>query len=98
MRLRPILQKARSTGKFTDAFDIKDFLKTCGFKSNVHVGVDPESFTDKMTVEWYIGQGIYMLEENKLYGMNSWFNTIEKFVPEGYEVQTSYFKEDLFVL
>ena len=97
MRLRPILQKARDTGKFEDAFDMKDFLKSCGFKSGVHVGTDPDSFTgDQMVVEWFVGQGISMLEENQLYGMNSWFNFIEKFIPESYEIQTNYFDEELF--
>ena len=95
MKLRPILIKAR-TGKFEDAFDAKDFLKSCGFKSFVHVGKDADTFTDKETVEWFIGQGISMLENNELWGMNSWFNCIEKFIPEDYEIQTDYFDEELF--
>lgn len=97
MKLRPILMKAR-TGKFEDAFDMKDFLKSCGFRSNVHVGLDPKAYTEQITVEWYIGQGIHMLEENALFAMNSWFNCIEKFIPEDYEISTSYFDEDLFTL
>jgi len=98
LNLRKILIKARDTGKFTDAFDMKDFLKSCGFKTHVHVGKDPDSFTEQMTVEWFVGQGISMLEENALFGMNSWFNCIEKFIPEHYEVNTKYFDEDLFRL
>ena len=98
MKLRPILQKARDTGKFGDAFDAKDFLKSCGFRSGVHVGIDPDSFTEQMTVEWFIGQGISMLEENQLFGMNSWFNCIEKFIPFNYEIVTDYFDEELFTI
>jgi hypothetical protein len=96
MNLREILIKARTSGKFGDAFDMKDFLKSCGFQSGVHVGDDPDTFDDQKTVEWFIGQGISMLENNELFGMNSWFNCIEKFVPEHYEVNTDYFDDELF--
>ena len=98
MKLRPILIKARTTGKFTDAFDMKDFLKSAGFRSGVHVGTDPDLFSDQMTVEWFVGQAISMLENNELIGMNSWFNCIGKFVPENYDITTTYFDEDLFTI
>lgn len=96
MKLRDVLTKVRSSDTMSDAFDMKDFLKSCGFKSGVHVGADPDSFTDQMTVEWFVGQGISMLEEGQLFGMNSWFNCIEKFIPENYEVRTDYFDDGLF--
>ena len=81
MTMQELLIRVRDGG-LSDAGSMAIFLKENGFKSGEHVGKDPDTFTPEMTIEWYLGQGIQIVESEAWFAMNSWLNCIEKFIPE----------------
>lgn len=56
-------------------------LEALGAIEGIHVGLQPEDFTEEMTVEWYAGQGLSMLKKEQWFAINSWINCLDKFVP-----------------
>lgn len=103
MNLRKILIKLRDTpfatsGGLAEAARLSAFLKSCGFVRGQHRGVSPAEFDDKAELEWYIGQGINIIDSESWFAMNIWLNIIEEYVPEDYEVGANHFEEDLFVI
>ena len=98
MNLREELIKVRKGG-IPNAVVMKNFLISCGFKKDAHLGKNPSDFTDTMILEWYLGQGITIVDKCAWFAMNSWLNCIEKYVPEDYEVKEELtLPEELFTL
>lgn len=95
MTLQEVLIRVRDGG-VAEAFNMAVFLREQGYVKNEFVGVDPDKFDDNMTLRWYLGQGISIVEDNEWIAMNSWLHCIEKYVPESY--QLTHFDEDLFVI
>jgi hypothetical protein len=49
-------------------------LKRVGLYANMHVGVAEEEFTQRMTLEWYAGSIIDIVEKQSWFAVNSWVN------------------------
>lgn len=42
--------------------EIRALIAEAGIEPNMHVGADPDSFTDDMTAEWVLGQWADMID------------------------------------
>lgn len=62
------------------AKEASEAFKAAGITANVHVG--KKNFTRRMTVEWYAGSLVDMVDSGQLLGMNAWCNTVDKFCPK----------------
>lgn len=73
-----------------EAEEASEAFKDAGIKAKVHVGKRPEDFTRRQIVEWYAGNLVSMVDENELFGMNAWCNTVDTFAKEEWQEEEAW--------
>lgn len=87
METHELAQLIRSQWEKVEKGDVREAkiaseaFKAAGITANVHVGKKPAEFTRRMTLEWYAGSLVDMVDSGQLFGMNAWCNTVDKFCP-----------------
>ena len=60
-----------------------DTFKERGLEANCHQGKPSEFFTnEELTIEWYAGQLLDIVDNQNWFAMNSFINCLDKFCPE----------------
>ena len=90
MELRDIVRRAVlniSDGGIIEAIsnarEVREVLKERGLEANCHQGKPSEFFTnEELTIEWYAGQLLDIVDNQSWFAMNSFINCLDKFCPE----------------
>jgi hypothetical protein len=93
MKMREFLLGVEKGG-IPDAQAMAHTLRENGYIAHEFVDHRTGAFTPEMTIRWFLGQGIAIVDEGAYFAMNSWINCIEKYVPEDLELEK--LKRELF--
>jgi hypothetical protein len=64
-------KRVNELAEMEDMAGIRHLLAEAGIEPGMHVGTDPEAFTDDMTAEWVLGQWAETIDANALWALNS---------------------------